>query len=372
MDRIRKTILLFAIAVLACGLVSACGKSDKDDDKSENDITATVSPSPAMTLTPTLVPLDVKAFKHSTMPMEMNLPEGAKVNEAESDLVAETAEYILYVCEMNTCDGELLYGVSDLLSVVNNPEQKDALTETLHLKSYSVPVDAKTVFYENINDVPGIWSLLSDMEFADSPEKTSRGNGFVMMYNKKEGLGVYVVLGIYKNASVDARVKEMLQSCALSLVQSDDVKDKYVLWTETLPDGTKVRASLGNDIIPEAYQADQGVCLYFDEEKVGHYFLQHYFKVGKASSKEYLQSIIDAFKADGTEFSETEEVKGKLSFQKVTMTHELNGKQVQETICVAVDDKNYVWIVDLFGTPEQTKAQEKNLLILLGTIQENK
>lgn len=370
MKKLQKVFWLFTLIVFVCGLFSACGKQDekeKKDDSAPVSVTEATTPS----ATPVVGLPPVKAYKHGTMPMEMNLPETATVSETASDITAETADYLLYTCEVNTCEGILLYGASDVITIMNTPEKKDAVKDMLHLQSYTVPENADAKLYDSINGAAGIWCLLSNMEFVKDAGTVSKGDGFMMVYDKKEGLGAYVVFGIYKGASLDTETKELLQSCALSLQQSDDVKGKYVLWTETFPDGTAVKASLGKDINPEGEKAERGVYLYYDDDKFGQYVIEHYFKVGNSTAKEYLEGVIKALSADDTTVSTPEEIKGKLTFWKATMTYPREGKEVQEVLCVSIDEKNNVWFVDLFGTTQQVKEQEKNLLILLGTIQED-
>lgn len=380
MKRFHRIILMIILAMFVTASFAACGKKDeepkkelKEQEEGNNQVTPTEAQQaePTVTMPPTIDTFSVKSVRHETMPIEMEVPEAAKVSESQDDLTAETEDYMLYAYGMNNYNNALLNDVMDIVSVMNEDDHKVIAADMLRLRDYSVPENAEAKLYDNINGVSGFLCPLSNMEYENRSGEKCQGDGFAMIYTNKSGVGLYVVLGILKNTAAAGEVQDMLRACALSLRQDEVEGDEYVIWTETMPDGVDVKASFKTDLIKTVEEADKGYCLYYDEDQTGYFLIQHFTKVGRAGSKEYLQSIIDELGKKGVKFSEPEEVVGKMTYQKATMTYTADGTEIQEVVCVSVNEGGSVWIVDLYGTSEQVKGQQDNLAILLGSLQED-
>lgn len=371
MNRFRKVIFLCILAVFMMAFLSACGKKNDEKESDQKGQQEVVSNEKQPEL-PEGNSVNVKAFKHGTMPIEMDIPAESVITEAEDDILAETKGYMLYVFGMDKYNGAIFSDSTDIIAVLNDQSQKEEAKDILRLKDYTIPQDVEGKIYNSINGVEGFWCPLSGMQFESKTGEKSGGDGFLMIYEKVKGFGVYVILGIRKNSGTSEETMEMLQTCALSLKQNEADSGEYIEWTETLPDGVDAKALFKKETILGKDDDDKGICLYYDEENSGYYLIQHFNIIGNATSKEYLQSIIDSLgKNDGVSFSNIEEVNGKMTYQKATMSYSRDGQAFQEVICVSVNAGGNVWLVDLYGTAEQVKSQEDNLSVLLGSLQED-
>lgn len=375
MKRFHKIILAIVLTTLSVGVFSSCGKkgSEKQDsEKAGQERMVSEEKQEEQIELPDGNSSSVKKYKHGTMPIEMEIPEVSAITESEDGVTAETQKYLLNVFGMDQYKGALLYDVMDIVSIIDSQEQRESAKEILRLKNYTIPENAEGKLYNSINGVEGFWCPLSEIEYESANGRKTSGDGFLMVYEKMKGLGVYVVLGIQKNGGTEKETTEMLQACALSLNQDYANNGEYVKWTGSMPDGVNVKALFKKDVVLGQEEADRGLCLFYDEENDGYYLIQHFSIVGNATSEEYIWSIIDSLKNnEGVSFSGVEEAEGKMTYQKVTMTYTRENQEVQEIVCVSVDERENVWLVDLYGTVEQVKSQEENLAVLLGSLQED-
>ena len=370
MKRFHKIILVIVLTTLSVGMFSSCGK--KDSEKAGQERMVSEGTREEQKELPDGNSLSVKKYKHGTMSIEMEIPEVSVITESEDGVTAETQKYLLSVFGMDQYKGALLYDIMDIVSIVDSQEQRETAKDILRLKNYTIPENAEGKLYNSINGVEGFWCPLSGIEYEIANGRKTSGDGFLMVYEKAKGLGVYLVLGIQKNGGAEKETSEMLKTCAMSLNQDYVNIGEYVEWTGSMPDGVNAKALFKKDVVIGQEEDDRGLCLYYDEENEGYYLIQHFSIVGNATSEEYIWSIIDSLKNnEGVSFSGVEEAEGKMTYQKVTMTYARENQEVQEIVCVSVDERENVWLVDLYGTVEQVKSQEENLAVLLGSLQED-
>lgn len=375
MKRFHKIILVIVLTTLSVGMFSSCGKKDsekQDSEKAGQERMVSEGTREEQKELPDGNSLSVKKYKHGTMSIEMEIPEVSVITESEDGVTAETQKYLLSVFGMDQYKGALLYDIMDIVSIVDSQEQRETAKDILRLKNYTIPENAEGKLYNSINGVEGFWCPLSGIEYESANGRKTSGDGFLMVYEKAKGLGVYLVLGIQKNGGAEKETSEMLKTCAMSLNQDYVNIGEYVEWTGSMPDGVNAKALFKKDVVIGQEEDDRGLCLYYDEENEGYYLIQHFSIVGNATSEEYIWSIIDSLKNnEGVSFSGVEEAEGKMTYQKVTMTYARENQEVQEIVCVSVDERENVWLVDLYGTVEQVKSQEENLAVLLGSLQED-
>ena len=396
MQRFKKIMRILLLAMLAVVSIAACGK--KDDDKDQTTIEASVDQTDAQTtaVAPTssgmgdetdaettpvateeAVSFNSDIFQHEKMPIKVEFPEDALIKDTENEWFADTSEYLLYVFEMDDYNDGIIYDEKEIIKAINDQEKAVIAYDMLHLEGFTIAPDTEAELYNNVNGTTGFFCPMTKISFEDRDGGKCSGDGFTMAYAKKGGVGVYVVIGIVKDNADNtaARKKELasiLRTCAFSLQQSEDVKEEYVIWKETMPDKVDVKAVYKPGVVTEFVPEEKGYCLYYDEAKEGNFLVQHFELMGDASSEKYVQSIIDRLSENpAVSFTDIEEVRGKMVYKTTTMSYENNGQQMQEIICVSVNDEGSTWLVDLYGTAEEVESQKENLDILLWSLQED-
>ena len=263
------------------------------------------------------------------------------------------------------------------MGMINDQEKAVIAYDMLHLEGFTIAPDTEAELYNNVNGTTGFFCPMTKISFEDRDGGKCSGDGFTMVYAKKGGVGVYVVIGIVKDNEDNTAVRKkelasILRTCAFSLQQSEDVKEEYVIWKETMPDEVDVKAVYKPGAIIDFVPEEKGFGLYFDEAKEGNFLIQHFELMGDATSEKYVQSIIDRMSENhAVSFTDIEEVRGKMVYKTTTMSYENNGKQMREIICVSVNEGGSTWLVDLYGTAEEVEAQKENLDILLWSLQED-
>ena len=395
--------VFFALAVTACGntnennsdntektgvtptenvMPSEQVKPTNETPSLPGEITDPVSPTEEPSVSPTEVPtskpddLSVREYSHSKLPFTVKLPSAAVISETDDAVLAETEEYMIYAFGMDSFDNGIVMNEMDFIPLSFNEEQVDPAEKMLRLKTASIPKEAEATFYNSINDVGGFYCRLEKMEFVKQDGTGITGNGSVMIYGAKGNIGAYVVLEILKDTATDSssertgKIYEMLKLCSLSLKQTGNMKDGFVVWTDTIADEIDVCAVFKNDVIKGTDKTEDGILLYYNEEKNGSFLIRHYSQLKSTDAEEQIKTIIAELKKDGVSFSEIEDVKGEKDYKKVKMSYQSEGKECQEVICVATDENGSVWVVDLYGTKQDVEAQESNLSILLWSLDE--
>ena len=358
MRKMKKITFLVLLATLMISLFTACGK--KKENKNEESPTEAAASRP------------MKSYRHGTMPISLEIPEEAETRETEGDVCIETSDSLLYIFGMDTYGGGVVFGEKDIVSLMDSQQGAERVKAMLHLKNFTVTQNSEPKYYSNINGVNGFWCRLSDMAFEGDGVKCN-GNGFVMLYRMQKGVGVYGVLGILKNtdASREAEVLNVMNTCALSLRQLGEDAGEYEVIDDTMPDGVAVKAAYRKDSITEVEKLNDGICLFLNEEGTEYFLVKHYNASTVSSSEEFLQSILnDIRKEEGVTTSDIEFVRGKMEYRRITMTYDRDGQEMQEVICASVNDEGSLWIVDLYGTTENVALQQDNLATLLWSLTE--
>lgn len=372
MQKKIRILVLFLVAMLMTVSFAACGKKERNTKKSKEQIPDTNLNGEESEGQGSLNKYDTEA-----LPIVISFPEKAVVSDCDGAILAEAPEYVLYVFATDTCDGGIVYDEMDIASILNSAAKEAVVQDTLRLKKYTMSQNPDAEIYNNINSMGGFWCKLSDMELEIKEKGTYSGDGFVMVYGMKEThVGVYVVLGILKNADyddfsdADENRLTMLKSCALSLELKNVSEEDYAILNDTTPDGTEFRIVYKKDAFADIVKTNAGLCLFYGDTKTSYFLVQHLSSQKKCSAQEYLQTLISGVEIEGAVFSEMEELRGKMVYQKVTMTYPYDDAEIQEVVCVSVDEKGSVWLVDLCGTKQDVKAQEGNLLTLLWSLEE--
>ena len=397
MQRINRIMRFLLLTMLAVVSIAACGKK-KDDDKDQTTIEASVEQTDAQnnTVAPTssgtgdetgagtapaatveVVSFDSDLLQHEKMPITVEVPQDSIVTDSENEWFAETSEYLLYIFGMYEYNNGIIYDEKEIVKANNDQDKPVIAYDMLHLEGFTIASDTEAELYNNVNGTTGFFCPMTKISFEDRDGGKCSGDGFTMAYAKKGGVGVYVVIGIVKDNADNtaARKKELasiLRTCAFSLQQSEDVKEEYVIWKETMPDEVDVKAVYKPGAIIDFVPEEKGFGLYFDEAKEGNFLIQHFELMGDTSSEKYIQSIIDRMSENpAVSFTDIEEVRGKMIYKSTTMSYENNGQQMKEIICVSVNEEGSTWLVDLYGTAEEVESQKENLDILLWSLTED-
>ncbi len=396
-QRFHKFIRVLLLTMLMVISITACGKK-KDDDKDQTTSAVSGDTTEAQTVpvastsssageetgaatvpapTVEIVSFDSSFIQHEKMQITLAVPQDALFKDSDNEWFAETSEYLLYIFGMDDYNDGIVYDEKEIITAINAKDKAVIAKDMLRLEDFSIPSDTQVELFNNVNGTTGFFCPMTKISFEDRDGGKCSGDGFTMVYAKKGGVGVYVVIGIVKDgadntAERKTELKSILRSCAFSLQQSEDAKEEYVVWKETMPDEVDVKAVYKPGVVTEVVTEEKGFCLYYDEAKEGNYLIQHFELLGDASSEKYVQSIIDRLSEnDAVSFTDIEEVRGKMVYKTTTMSYENNGQKMQEIICVSVDEKGSTWLVDLYGTAAEVEAQKENLEILLWSLQED-
>ena len=245
------------------------------------------------------------------------------------------------------------------------------------MKKAVVAEDSEVSLYKSINGMGGFSCELSKIVLANKAGDEVSGSGSVFVYGKKDGVGVFVAVGVLKTANPDGakeretKVQEMLTNCVSSLQQTKLADVKYDVWREKLPDETEVIAVYKEGEILKTETVDDGCMLFYKEDKTGYFLIQHWIqKPEVTSAKEFLENLRRQIGEDGVTFSEIGEVKGKMTYSYMTLAFSENGTDYTEKVYVSKDENESYWLVDLYGTKEDVEKQTENLSTLLWSLQE--
>lgn len=391
--KIKKYILSSLCAfVLLIGSLTACKKQDDNETKNTEEAISTAS---VDTSTEAVVPpqetvpsgtdattegdkqteaptLTETEFKRSSLPFRIQKPGELTLTEVSDEVYVDTSEYMFYAFGMDTYNDGAVCD-TDVIALLNASDRLDVVNDILRLRDFKVSQSEDIRIYRSINDMRGYQCPMSSMTFEDRDGNVINGSGFVMLYGNKNDVGLYVVLGILKKSTSemtenDDEILNLLNTSALSLQANEG--ETYELWTETMPDGQGVRAVFKKDLILKTDKESDGIYLYYGESASSYFLIRHYKFHVSSTSEEQLRSFISGVSPE-IQVSDITEVQGKQSYSKVVLSSTDNGQQMQEIICVSVNEEGSTWLVDLFGTVSEVEAQMENLNILLWSLQED-
>ncbi|MBR5348967.1 MAG: hypothetical protein IK125_07005 [Lachnospiraceae bacterium] len=387
--RIKKYILTsLCVFVLLIGSFTACKKKDDAETKNseeaistasadtsaeavnppgETDPSGTEATKESDTQVEDTTPAET-AYKRSSLSFRIQKPGENTITEVSDEVYENASDYMFYAFGMDTYNDACVCD-TDIIALLNGTEKSDVMYDMLRLRDFNVSQTEDTKIYRSINGMRGYRCSMSDMTFEDRDGNIINGSGFAMVYGNKNDVGLYVVLGILKAGSSDAtRIMEQLNASALSLQSNED--DTLELWTETMPDGQNVKAIFKKEAILRYDKESDGIYLYYNESEEGYFLIRHFKFAVRSTSEEQLRSLIAGVASD-VQVSDVTEVRGKQSYSMVELSSTVNGKQMQEIICVTVNEEGSTWLIDLYGTVEEVEVQKENLDILLWSLTED-
>ncbi|MBQ6661109.1 MAG: phytase [Lachnospiraceae bacterium] len=396
MGKWYKVIALIVLMSVTSLIFAACGKEDKNTDVKKDTetpstvvsvtetvtLTPTDEPTPTTEATPTETPtpeptktvdnLTVKEYKHTSLQVQMMVPEAASITASDSALLAETDEYAIRLEKVNSHDGIYVLDEVDFFDVADSSEKKTALQEMLGLSALEF-ADSFSVVVKS--DIDGVIYPVTKAEISEGDKKIS-GCGEFVVINAKDDVGVYTVVCIVKNESADAlsergeAIRAMLEKCAISLQQNYTGVKEFRVWKGKMSDGSEARFVYKNSVIKKIEEDDDGFTFYYNEDGTGYFLIQHSSGNGSNSAADYyIENLKNLFRDDGTEFSGTVDVNGKMKYRHVTMKYTEGGTEYKEEIFTSVDEQYGLWILDLYGTAADVEKQKENLDILLGSFE---
>ncbi|MBR5712735.1 MAG: hypothetical protein IKX54_03985 [Lachnospiraceae bacterium] len=362
MKRTGKKLLLLATVIAMLFAFSACGK-EKESDPDSTDITAT----PGQPDNPGGP--DVK--EPISLPVELNLPEGAAVREEKGVFFVDTTDYLLCVFSTDTVQNGAIFDESDVFALISSGAKASLANEVLKLKEFSVS-GSGTKFYDNINGMRGYLVPMSHLTYEDAAGSKTEGAGFVVIYGKPNDVGVYIVEGISKangGGSLESGSGKAALDIAMSLIPKE-TEPKYVVWENAMPDGTEVRFAYKNGSVLKVVTDGDDLLLPFNEEGTTGIMIRHNKNRADQTAKNLLQGLIDSLKDDGTTFGEIVTVQGRMEYRKVIMTYTENDQKMKEVLCLASDETGSCWLLDLYGTEEEVNSKEDELQALMWSLEE--
>ena len=342
----------------------ACGKKkENDSDSTEISVTPGLSVSPGVT--------DEKgAF---SLPVEIDLPEGATVREEKEALFADTADYFLCVFDEDTVQNGAVFDENDVMALINSKENASLAKELLRLKDFSVAADISVKAYDNINGMSGYLVPMSQMTYEDAAGSKTEGAGFVMIYGKPNDVGVYVVLGILKtdggNGSLESESGKAAINTALGLIPKE-AAPAYVVWENAMPDETEVRFAYKNGGVLEVRTDGDDLLLPFNKDASTGILIRHSQNSTNRTALDLLNNLMDSLKDPDTAFGEVVTVQGRVNYQKVTMSYTEGDQKKKEILCLTSDETGSCWLLDLYGTEAEVNAREEELKALLWSLEE--
>lgn len=396
MKTIKKYLMMFVLSAWMIGSVFACKKQNDDkpvtegsgEETTQSASTPVTSPDAQTTAEPSSAPEETEAipevvpkpesYRQDNLPIEITFPQDAVVNNTEDAFYAETSEYLLCVFGMDTYNNGIIYDEMDVLSVLNSEEDVPVAMDMLRLKAFTIPENHTAQIYKGLNGMNAFYCPLSAMEHVNASGETVKGDGFVMAYGNETGVGAYVVLGIVKDYDASKatdrgrEVESIITTSAKSLKQTADAKEVYTIWNYTMPDDVKAKAVYKTEAVSEVTKGGDGVYFYFASDRSGYVLIRHFNMIGEATSEDHIKVIIEDLKRkEGISFSEIEAVSGKMSYQKVVLSYEQDGKNMQDIICVSANKGGSTWLVEIYGTVDEVKNHMEDLSTFLWSLQED-
>ena len=236
-----------------------------------------------------------------------------------------------------------------------------------------------TVF--DVNGAEGYYLPLANLTYDYENGTYAKGCGFLFVTDAKDDVGVYISVGLIKNADFnnfserDGLILNMLTGCSLSMTQSGEkLDDDYVVWKDRMPDGTGVTVVYVNGEIKDIVKITDGngVEFFYNDQKEGYFLLKHFTPTtAVATADEYMTALLDAITSDEIEVSDVQDFEGRMTYRWVALWYTKDDKDYCEEIFVSRDDNGDIWLLDLYGLEEDVDAQEDNLLNMLWSIHEH-
>ncbi|MBO4389747.1 MAG: hypothetical protein J5825_02685 [Lachnospiraceae bacterium] len=305
-------------------------------------------------------------------PFGIVFPDQATRKELKDGEYVETDDYLIYAFGTDTVSKGAVYDEIEVLSWINSEGMEDLAKEALCLKDYTISEDTQPIIYSDVNKMGAVKIPFSAMEM-DTEGVKAGGEGFAVIYGKREDVGIYVVLGILKDPESDQAeaLSELMEHSAFSLTEGEQAEPKYTVFRETMPDDTEFRGAYPADSIKQVEVRDDGIRLYYDEEHTGYILMKHEWNRPDVTSEEYFKVLTDNLKTnEEAAFSEEETFEGKMTYHKVSMSYPLGEETRSEIVCLTSDAEGSVWIIDLNGTEDQVKDHEEDLRVLLWSLEE--
>ena len=344
----------------------ACGK-EKENDSVPTEISATPEP------TATVSPAGTEEKGAFSLPVGIDLPDGATVREEKEALFADTADYFLYVFDEDTVQNGAVFDENDVMALINSTEKSSLAKEILRLKEFTIAGDSRAKAYESINGMRGYLVPMSHMRYEDAAGGKTEGAGFVVIYGKPDDVGVYIVLGILKanggNGSLESESGKKAINTALGLIPKETAP-RYVVWENAMPDETEVRFAYINGGVLEVQTDGDDLLLPFDEEASTGILIRHSQNSTERTAQDLLQNMMDALKDVDTAFGEIVTVQGRVEYKQVTMSYTEGDRKMKEILCLTADETGSCWVLDLYGTEEDVNSKEEELKVLLWSLEE--
>jgi len=371
------TILLSVMMIVS---LTACQKSgSKDNEPSPTDAqTPTDSPTPEATPGGDQKdPTGGDGPETEELRMKVVFPEGVTPQRAKGGEYAENDEYLLYAFYTDTVANGALYGPFEIVSFLNTEGNEELAKEVLRLKDYEISTTSQPILYENINGMQGLLFPFSKMTPDVASEKTASGEGFAMIYGRSDEIGAYVVLGVIKDSRADTsdshkeELSNLLKKSAYSLIEVPETAQDYVVFRETMDDGTVLRAAYGNGRVNQVEKQAEAIRLYYDEDHTGYILIRHEQKGANVPAEEFYNSLKDNLMSnEDLTLSDEKTVQGKKLYHQVSVSYQSLGQERLEILSLTADGAGSVWIIDLCGTPKQVHDHEDDLRVLLWSLEE--
>ncbi|GEM_PF-4274747 len=392
MKRLYKNLLLMLLVMAVMMTLASC-KKQKDEEPTTDaeasvsaetasptetpveSATPTTQPSEAVEVKPDEVLYTTKVYRPDILSAEIAFPEDATVEQKEDAMIAETPEYLLYVFKMNTYNGGAVFNEMDLLALLNDTDDRIIAKDMLRLRDFELLDDQTIVVYENLNNMRAVYCPMTKMEFMDESEQSYNGDGFTLIYGKKDDIGVYVVIGIVKgydrqkSDEQNKKTEEIIKTCAMGLKSDPEEEKKYEILTDRMPDETDMTVAYKKDTIKNVRKASDGIYLFLNEAETEYILIRHQNMLGSISTEEQMENLAsDLKKKEGITLSDIISINGRYNYKTVNM--DLPG-DMKETLCINVDDKGSLWSVDLYTSSANADSGLEVLFDILWTLKEN-
>lgn len=392
MKRLYKNLLLMLLVMAVMMTLASC-KKQKDEEPTTDaeasvsaetasptetpveSATPTTQPSEAVEVKPDEVLYTTKVYRPDILSAEIAFPEDATVEQKEDAMIAETPEYLLYVFKMNTYNGGAVFNEMDLLALLNDTDDRIIAKDMLRLRDFELLDDQTIVVYENLNNMRAVYCPMTKMEFMDESEQSYNGDGFTLIYGKKDDIGVYVVIGIVKgydrqkSDEQNKKTEEIIKTCAMGLKSDPEEEKKYEILTDRMPDETDMTVAYKKDTIKNVRKASDGIYLFLNEAETEYILIRHQNMLGSISTEEQMENLAsDLKKKEGITLSDIISINGRYNYKTVNM--DLPG-DMKETLCINVDDKDSLWSVDLYTSSANAASGLEVLFDILWTLKEN-
>lgn len=340
--------------------------------------TETPEPTPTETPVPTpdVDPYATTEYKHSKLPITLQVPAAVEVNENGTSMYFETEEYDFEFWAMNYHDGGIVMDSIGFSQLFNKENRDEALAEVLEFDEVSIPSDAEATIFSDIDGMSGYYLPLEKIRI-EFDNETIQGDGFMFVVNARGDVGVYIMVGVLRGESFGnlsdkaSQNLNFLTSVAMSLKQTDKLDGDYVIYKDRFSDGTGVVVVYEEGSYDEVEKTDDGIAFYLDEDHTSYFLLDHFVPKEGLTTEDKVLEYLKELNGDKYTYSSISDVKGFFPYRNMKISFTEEGEDHVDDIYCYMDENGEMWMLEAVGLAGIVEEFEDELSTLIWSIHEH-